>query len=509
MTADSSGAAPVVEMRSITKRFGRVAALDGASFEVRRGEIHALLGENGAGKTTIMNVLAGLYRADSGEILLDGSPASIHSPRDAAGHRIGMVHQHFELVDVFTGLENVLLAVEKGFFRSAREDHASAIERLSVDAGLEVRLDRPVGLLAVGDKQKIEILRTLYAGVDLLILDEPTTHLTPAEVDTLFAVIRRLTAHGLTVVLISHKLNEVLAVADRITVLRRGRTVGTLNSSEASRTSLVPMMMGTGASLVRVGAPGDVRDADVPREPLLVLRDVRYSGGPALDLEVRRGEILGVAGVAGNGQQALVEIISGLQPVEEGSIHLAGVDITRTSTAHRIRLGLAVLPDDRLREAILPNAPLYETYFLGLHQLERRGRFRVSHLRRLTRDVIRAFRIVPPDEATATATLSGGNIQKVLVARAEAIAMGSPDGVVVAMNPSRGLDVGATSFLRERLGALRASGRSVVFISEDLDELMQVGDRVVVLRGGALVDEFSTTDYDRYAIGASMVGADG
>jgi general nucleoside transport system ATP-binding protein len=506
---------PLIEMRSITKSFGRVVALDGASFEIRRGEIHALLGENGAGKTTIMNVLAGLYRADGGQILIDGVPASIHSPRDAADHAIGMVHQHFELVEVFTGLDNMLLAVEKGLLTAAGEDHVGAIQRLAADAGLEVPLDRPVGQLAVGDQQKVEILRTLYAGVDLLILDEPTTHLTPVEVDALFGVIRGLTEHGLTVVLISHKLNEVLAVADRITVLRHGRTVGTIGAGEASRTSIVEMMMGADGAAFQPGGRNDLATVDdgavreMPREPLLVMRGVRMPRGSCVDLEVRRGEIVGVAGVAGNGQQELVEVISGLRLVDEGCMHLGGADITRTSTAHRIRVGLAVLPDDRLREAVLPNAPLYETYFLGLHQLERTGRFRRNRLRGITREVIDTYRIVTPDEGAPTATLSGGNIQKLLVARAEAIATRSADGLVLAMNPSRGLDVGAAAFLYERLGALRASGRSVLFISEDLDELMQLCDRILVLRGGALVDEFVTGDYDRYAIGASMVGAGG
>jgi general nucleoside transport system ATP-binding protein len=497
-----------VELSDISKRFGDVQALDAASFSARAGEIHALLGENGAGKTTIMNVLVGLYRADSGEVRLGGAPVTIRSPRDAADHRVGMVHQHFELVKVFDGLDNILLGAESTRFRSDRARHEAAIDELAGSTGLTVDLQTPVGELAVGDQQKIEILRTLYAGIDVLILDEPSTHLTPAEVDTLFSVIRRLADEGLTVVLITHKLNEVLAIADRITVLRRGATVGTIARQDASRAAIVEMMMGKGAAGDRSTVTPRPREPEPDTAPLLMLNGVRADAGPPIDLRIERGELVGVAGVAGNGQQRLVRLISGLDRAIAGTIQLGGNDITSRSVAERIRAGIAVLPDDRMRDGVLASAPLHETYYLGVHQLTTGSRVRRSRLRTLAREAIQTYRVVARDEDVVTATLSGGNVQKLLVARAEVIATAAEDGVVIAMNASRGLDVGAAAFVHERFLALRDSGRSVIFLSEDLDELMHLCDRIVVVHAGSIVASFDRGEYDRYEIGGHMVGSD-
>lgn len=507
VAASSDGGRPAVAMRGIFKRFGPVQALADAVFEAGRGEIHALLGENGAGKTTIMNVLAGLYRADAGEIRIDGALVVIRSPRDAADLRIGMVHQHFELVGVFSGLDNILLAAESGLLRSQRRSHREAIERLASEAGLEVDLDTPVNRLPVGDQQKVEILKALYAGTDILVLDEPTTHLTPAEVDTLFGVVRQLAAKGITVILISHKLSEVLAVCQRITVLRKGATVGTVDRADADREVLVAMLMG--GAPVPLSRPQGLQGAS-ERRPLLALDQVRTPDDAVqLDLTVYRGELLGVAGVAGNGQQALVDLISGIATPVAGSIFLAGEDITALAVAERIRRGIAVLPEDRLREAVLPGAPVHETFFLGMHQLGTGGRFQRRRMRELTRAAIDTYRVVAQDEDAVTATLSGGNIQKLLVARAETVAMSTPDGVVVAMNPSRGLDVGAAAFVHSRFLDLREAGRAVLFVSEDLDELMEICDRIVVLRGGVVVGELDRDAFDRQNIGALMVDAHG
>lgn len=495
----------LLRMDDVSKRFGNVQALDSATFEAARGEVHALLGENGAGKTTLMNVLAGIYKADAGSISLRGSSVSIGTPRDAVDQRVGMVHQHFELVQVFTAFENIVVGAG-GRFTLDEANQRRAITEMADRYGIEVPLDRPVRELAVGEQQKVAILRALYGGLDILILDEPTTHLTPAEVDRLFGAMRELVATGLTVILISHKLREVLASADRITVLRRGRTVGTMDVVGADERAIVSLLMGDAAPAPATSA----RQRSGAGDSLLELRRVRSNGsrqGLDLDLVVRGGELLGVAGVAGNGQRELCDVLSGIRFVDDGTIHLAGRNVTRQSVAERIKCGLAIIPEGRLHEGVLPSAPLYESYHLGLHQLDGRRRWNRAELRRSARNVISNYRIAAPGEACVTANLSGGNIQKLLVARAFAIVERSRNGLVVAMNPTRGLDIGSASFVHQQMDGLCRAGHAVMLVSEDLDELMTVCDRIVVLQGGSFVAEFPRDAFDRHAIGGKMVGA--
>jgi ABC-type uncharacterized transport system ATPase subunit len=501
----ADGRTPAIAMRNISKRFGSVKALDSVSVGLHKGEVHALLGENGAGKTTLMNILCGLYSVENGEILVDGRPETIRSPQDASRLRIGMVHQHFELVQAFTALENVVLARENGLFRMDLRKHREAITQVAERYGLKVDLDRRVSDMEVGDHQKVEILKALYGGAQTLILDEPTTHLTPVETDRLFESIRELTADGVAVVLIAHKIREILSVADRLTVLRKGRLVKSLSATGVSPDEVVRLVIGD-KGLTRPSR----RDLETGAT-VLELKGVETAaehGGVALsgvDVRVSRGEIVGVAGVAGNGQHELVETLAGLRRVRKGRVEFHGEDITRSSTARRIRSRIAVLPADRIRDGILGSAPLYETFALGSHLAP--GRWSLRSLRRNAVDMIEEYGVAASGPTVATGGLSGGNIQKVLVARAMRILGSEPGGLLVAANPTNGLDVGASSFVHHQLLAARAAGSAVLLLSEDLDELFALSDRVVVLEGGRLHGDFARESFDRRAVGALMVAS--
>jgi ABC-type uncharacterized transport system ATPase subunit len=503
---DLDARTPSIAMRNISKRFGTVQALDSVSLSLHRGEVHALLGENGAGKTTLMNILCGLYAVDAGEVLFDGRPETIRSPQDASRLRIGMVHQHFELVQAFTALENVVLARESGVFRMDLRTHREAIMQVAERYGLKVDLDRRVSDMEVGDHQKVEILKALYGGATTLILDEPTTHLTPAETDRLFESVRELAADGVTVVLIAHKIREILAVADRLTVLRKGRLVKSLSATGVAPDEVVRLVIGD-KSLT----PPSRRELETGATVLEMQGVVTAAehGGVALsgvDLQIRGGEILGVAGVAGNGQRELVETLAGLRRVKKGRVEFHGRDITRSSTARRIRSRIAVLPADRIRDGILAAAPLYETFALGSH-LSSSGRWSLRGLRRNALHMIEEYGVAASGPSAATGGLSGGNIQKVLVARAMRILGGDAGGLLVAANPTNGLDVGASSFVHHQLLAAKGAGSAVLLLSEDLDELFELSDRVVVLEGGRLHGDFARESFDRREVGALMVAS--
>jgi general nucleoside transport system ATP-binding protein len=497
-----------VELTGIRKVFGENVALDDVDLRVRRGEVHGLLGENGAGKTTLVNVLTGLYRADAGEIRIKGQQVEVRTPRDAIGLKVGMVHQHFELVQAFSALDNILLGSSTSRRAKDRSAQRARIAELASHYGFDVDLDARVADLEIGNQQKIEILRILATGVEILILDEPTTHLTPEEVEKLFAAIRVLAADGLTVILIAHKLREVLAVVDRITVLRRGRLAGTVDRADADESVIIAMMMGEQRDLPTI----TLGSRQVSEQPILAFEGLGTVGDgvavplAGLDLDLHGGELVGVAGVAGNGQRELVEMIAGVRPVADGRLVLRGEDVSGQDVAARIRAGMAILPGDRLREGVLPGSPVWETYTLGRHVLQR-GRWAPSRLRAEARAMIERFDVRTPSEVVPTATLSGGNIQKVLVARALAISGDEPGGVVTAMNPTSGLDVGAAAFVHEQLIAICERGDAVLLISEDLDELLMLCDRVVVLSGGRFVLERSRGAYDRFELGRSMVAA--
>ena len=501
-------------MLGIVKSFGSVRALDSVDFELPRNEVHVLAGENGAGKTTLMNVLAGLYGADAGSIEIDGAAVTIGSPRDAIDVGIGMVHQHFELVGSLTALDNVILGREGGGWRI---DHAAlrrAVQSVMEQFGVVVNLDTPVRELSIGEQQKIEILKSLYQGAKVLILDEPTTHLTPQEVDGLFGTIRTLLGGGLTVVLITHKLREIRGIGDRVTVMRRGRVVGSAKQLDVTEAELVEMLMGERETPMvnQVNSPVAV----FTTTPLLELRGVtapRPDGHPVVDdcsLVVNRGEIVGVAGVAGNGQRELAECIMGLRSVEQGDVTLNGSTVTNANVGERIRAGLAYIPEDGIGEGILPHASVSDTMILGPHLLLGGGSwfFDDGRARELTRAAVKRYAVATPSEHTATARLSGGNIQKLLIARAMLLTSLVPSSVLIAMNPTRGLDIRTSQFVHQQLLELRAGGNAVLLVSEDLDELLRLTDRLVVMYRGRIAGQFSKPEFDAYRIGALMAGGD-
>jgi len=522
--AGSESLAVAVDMQGVSKSFGAVRALDSACFTARHGEVHALLGENGAGKTTLMNVLSGLYLADSGEVTIRGEAVHMTSPQDAARHGVGMVHQHPELIGAFTGHENVALARTGGGLGRRFDHGCQELESLAEQYGLPVDLRKRVCDLAMGERQKVEILRELCRGATILILDEPTTHLTPGEFDGLFSAIRQLASSGLSAILISHKLHEVFAVADQITVLRKGRTVGTRSRSDVTQDALITMMLGTAAAeearavtgtaekTQAAPQPSAAERAESGGPPLLTVSGVRVRSGPRRlevdELTVRRGEIVGVAGVAGNGQRELVDVLIGTLGTRRGRLCLGDRDITKASVAQRIRAGIAVLPDDRLHEGSLPSAPLWQTYTLGLHQTLRSARWDPRDLRRQTQFAIGEFGIAARSPNAITADLSGGTLQRAIVARSLRILSASNGGLLVAVNPTQGLDVGGTRFVRDHLRELLRHNGAVLLISEDLDELFELSDQITVLFAQALVAEYVRGDFDRYRIGADMLGAE-
>ncbi len=504
-----------VLMSGIAKRFGETVALAGVDFAAARGEIHGLLGENGAGKTTLMNVLSGLYRADDGRIAIDGVTAAIAAPSDALRYGIGMVHQHVELIPNFSTLENVLLGREGGRLWLRPERHRREVESVAARFGLTVDLDTEVRQLAAGVQQKVEILKALYRGVDILILDEPTTMLTPQEVDTLFGTLRAMAEQGLTVVFITHKIREILANCDRVTVMRGGLRVTTLERGEMDEGRLVELMIGERLQTASVNAGPDAHvghaatvDTVLDVSQLAVLGERGRPVLTACSFRIDAGEVVGVAGVAGNGQRELADVLAGALRAAGGHILLGGRDVTAASVRARIAAGLVVIPEDRIADGLLPGLSVAENLVLGLHPFAfaRRFTFDRGRARELARAAIAEYAIRARSEDARAVELSGGNIQKVLVARAMAQARAVGGRLLVATNPTRGLDVRATEFVRRRCLAFAVAGGGVLLISEDLDELRQLCHRIVVMFRGTIVADLPRERFDPYAIGRLMAG---
>jgi simple sugar transport system ATP-binding protein len=503
---------PRVEMYGVKKSFGEVVALDGVDFEARKGEIHALLGENGAGKTTLMNILSGLYRLDEGQISIDQREVSIYSPLDAIKTGIGMVHQHVELISNFTALENILLGREGSRWKIDLDTHRDSAEKLAANYGLSIPLHEPVKSLPAGIQQKVEILKALYHGADTLILDEPTTMLTPKEVDGLFSTLKSLAEGGLTVIFITHKIKEVLDNCDRITVFRGGRKIDTISRETASREKLVQMMVGErGAPPENKRPAGPSTALDGPS--ILSVRDINTSakwGVPLKNItfDIPRGLIVGLAGVSGNGQKELAEALAGLIDIDEGDIRLNGTEVSKLSVSARIARGVSLVPQDRIEEGILPSLSLSENFVLGLHPhiFKRRGIFERETANELARNAIREFNILAKNEHVPSAHLSGGNIQKMIVARSMMLSYKTGKNLMIANNPTRGLDIMAASFVHGRLDELRSHGAGVLLISEDLDELCLMCDRIIVIHSGEFFGSFDGPDYDTYQIGHLMAG---
>jgi general nucleoside transport system ATP-binding protein len=500
---------PVLELRGITKRFPGVVANDHVDFDLRRREVHALLGENGAGKSTLMNVLYGLYSPDEGEIVVKGEPVRMRSPKDAIDHGIGMVHQHFMLIPVMTVAENIVLATEP---RRAGVllDYSAArrrVEELARTFNFRIDPDAPVEKLTVGQQQRVEILKALHRGADILILDEPTAVLTPQEALELFEILRTLVREGMSIVFISHKLGEVLEIADRITVLRRGKAVETVPREGATEEALARLMVGREVLLRVEKAAAQPAEPALRVEDLHVLDDRRLEAVHGVSLEVRRGEIVGIAGVDGNGQSELIDALSGLRHPTSGKVWLGDRDVTGASADQILDLGLGHIPEDRQRRGLVLDFTLAEN--VALHDFDKRPNSRFGWLfpKRMVRraqGLLRQFDVRGGGAQTRAAALSGGNQQKVVLARE----MGRDPKLLIAAQPTRGLDVGAIEFVHRRLVQARDGGEAVLLVSFELDEILSLSDRILVLYEGRIVAEHGP-DVTEEELGIEMTGGRG
>jgi len=513
--------AEAVSLIAVTKRFGPVVANDNVTFTAHRGEVHALVGENGAGKSTLMSILAGLYRPDAGTLRIDGEAVELRSPADAIGRGVGMVYQHFMLVDSLTVVENVMLGARRSSLSSGlrsgvqsalrlrtREVERSLAE-LSARYGLGIDPQARVWQLSVGERQRVEIIRLLYLGARILVLDEPTAVLTPQESHGLLRTLRGMAAEGFCVIFISHKLDEVEAVADRITVLRHGAVVATVGARDANRRNLARMMVG------RELAGTLLHDEEVAAhtigDPVLAIaglsarNDKRLTALSGVSLEVRAGETLGIAGVAGNGQRELAEVITGLRRAEGGHVRLGGDDITNRSPREIAKAGVAHVPEDRLGTGLVGGLDVASNAILRAYR-ERpiaRGAFLGSRaIGRFTDGLIGAYDIKPPSRRTRLRDLSGGNQQKLLIARE----LSGEPRLIVAVHPTRGVDVGASEAIHGVLRSQRTRGAATLLISEDLDELLALCDRVAVLYEGRIMGIVAAAGADPETLGLMMAG---
>lgn len=494
-----------LELRDITKRFGDTLANDHVSFCVRRGEVHALIGENGAGKSTLMNILYGMLRPDAGEILWRNQPLSLRSPRDAIAKGIGMVHQHFMLAPSLTVAENIALGHPpvKGPFWKPKELRRR-VELLQNDYGVELPLDAPVRDLTVGLMQRVEIVKTLYRGAEVLILDEPTAVLTPQESFELFATIRRLTAAGRTVIFISHKLREVLDISDRITVLRAGKTIGTVDKAQVTAAQLAQMMIGRPLAGLGRGEP-KTGEAALEVDNLCVAGDLGTTAVDAVSFSVRAGEILGVAGVEGNGQTELTEAIIGVRRPLSGHIRLLGERADGRPVDKRLNAGLAIIPQDRVREGLALNFSITDNLILhmrGAPPISHHGVIDWKAAGRVGAEMVRGYAIKAPSADELCGNLSGGNMQKVVVARE----LSKKPKVVIACQPTRGVDIGASEYIRKMLLKMRDEGSAVLLVSADLDEIMELSDRIMVMYGGKKSGELASGQANEQILGRMMFG---
>ena len=510
--ASAAGTPPAIELKKINKRFGPVYANRDIDLAVSRGTVHGIVGENGAGKSTLMSILYGFYHADSGEILVNGKPVVIHNSSDALALGIGMVHQHFMLVDNFTVLENVILGAEDSALLKPSVDKARReLQRLADEYGLSVPPDALIEDLSVGQQQRVEILKALYRGADTLILDEPTGVLTPAEADHLFKVLRTLRDEGKTIILITHKLREIMAITDMVSVMRQGQMVETLATAETSPEQLAELMVGRRV-LLRVhkeeARPGDVL-LDV--NDLVVADDAGTERLKGISLKVRAGEILGVAGVAGNGQSELLECIAGMRAARSGTIAINGQDVTAVdedSAAMLRRNGLAHVPEDRIRMGLVTNFYEWENAILGYHESYGDGLILdVKAAKAEARRHIEKFDIRPANADLKTANFSGGNQQKIVLARE----MERDPEVLIVGQPTRGVDIGAIEFIHNQIIKMRDAGKAILLVSVELDEIRSLSDRIVVLFDGQIVGEADPATADEGELGLLMAGmkADG
>ncbi len=502
--------APVLELRGITKRFPGVLANDHINLTLDKGQIHALLGENGAGKTTLMNILYGLYQPDEGEIFVKGEKLQVHSPTDAITAGIGMVHQHFMLIPVFTVTENVMLGDETTVAGEVLDRKAAAekIRHISETFHLQVDPDAFVADLPVGVQQRVEIIKLLYREADILILDEPTAVLTPQEADELFGILEGLTEKGKSIIFISHKLREVAKIADQITVIRLGKVVGSTTPKNADENKLASMMVGRDV-LLRV----DKKPAK-PGKTILEVKDLKVTDErhhltvDGVSFEVKAGEILGVAGVQGNGQTELVEAVTGLRQPFSGTITFEGKDITEFGPRAITELGSAHIPEDRQRDGLVLSYPIADNMVLNTYYQKPFAKgvlLQEKTILETANQLVKDFDVRTPSAMTHVGNLSGGNQQKVIVARE----LSRPLKLVVASQPTRGLDVGSIEYIHKQLIDRRDKGAAVLLVSSELDEIMQLSDRIAVMFRGRIIDIVEAKDVDKRQVGLLMAGVRG
>jgi simple sugar transport system ATP-binding protein len=497
--------APLLELKGITKRFPGVVANDGVDFELKPGEVHALLGENGAGKSTLMNILYGLYHPDEGQIRFKGKPLLIDSPREAIDAGIGMVHQHFMLIPVMTVAENIVLATEptKGpliDMEAAERRVRDLAQQFSFHIDPHARIEN----ISVGQQQRVEILKALYRNADILILDEPTAVLTPQEATELFTILNDLKREGLSIIFISHKLNEVLEIADRITVLRRGKTIETVPREGATEQSLAKLMVGRDVLLRVDKTPAQPAEPELRVEGLWVRDERGLDAVRGLDFEVRAGEIVGIAGVDGNGQSEMIDAIAGLRPVVAGRVEISGRDVTGSGVTDTLDSGLGHIPEDRHRRGLVLDFSLAEN--IALHDFDHApaSRFGWLYPKRIVaraKGLLQEYDVRGGGPQTPAAALSGGNQQKVVLARE----VSRQPAVLIAAQPTRGLDVGAIEFVHRRLVEERDNGRAILLVSFELDEVISLSDRILVLFEGRFVGEYSP-DVSEEELGIAMTG---
>lgn len=497
-----------LNMQGIVKRFPGVLAVDHVDFDVHAGEVHALLGENGAGKSTLMKMLYGLYSPDEGRITIDEADARIRSPQDAIQHGIGMIHQHFMLVPSLTVAENVALGMKSaGRWGLDLQTVSKRLHELSDLYNLKVDPNAPIWQLAVGEQQRVEILRALYKGAALLILDEPTAVLTPQEVDDLFRILRKMTNDGHALIFISHKLHEVLAISQRITVLRDGRRVDTIPTAGATKLQLAEMMVGRPITLEYQRASIQLGAESLRINGVSALSERGDLGLKDVSLSVHGGEIVGLAGVSGNGQRELAEAIAGLRPVTQGTISVAGKVVTGKSPAEMNRMGMSYIPEERMEDGAIAAFTVAENLILQDHghvPYARRGLFMdFRAITKACREAIKAYEIKTPSTETPIKSLSGGNIQKLILARE----LSRQPKVLVAAQPTRGVDIGATEYIHHRLLDERSKGTAILLISEDLDEILALSDRIAVMYEGHIVGIVARDQVNIQQLGAMMAGS--
>lgn len=497
---------PLLRIENLTKQFPGVLALDDVSFDVKRGEIHCLLGENGAGKSTLSETLYGTYTANGGTIYFRGAPIDIKSPKDAINSGISIVHQHFVVVPPLSVLENVILGTQSSGLKMDTKTARDRLNYLCENYGVELDLDAKVWHLSVGEQQWVEIFKALYIGVDLLILDEPTAVLTPQQSERLFSVLKQMKDEGLAIIFITHKLNEVKAVSDRVTVLRKGKKVATVKTADVTKQELANMMVGRDVVFT-------IQKEDIePGGVVVQARNLRgknahgNEGLSGVSFDIREKEILGLAGVSGNGQKILFDVLVGEQKPTGGTLTLNGKDITHLNPGARIRAGVSSIPEDRIREGLVMDFKVEENLVLGIHRREpfalARTLINQNAIRKFANQSIENFEIVTPSPTRISKTLSGGNLQKLILAREFSV----DTKFLVASQPTRGLDVGSTEYVRRRILEQKQNGAAVLLISEDLDEILNLSDYIAVIYKGELMDIIDAKNVTIERLGLLMAG---